>query len=329
MTSLELGSWYNRYYGVTHESGVDYIMIEDDFSAYDSTQGEGAHNLEMKFYNDILEKTSLDANLKKNIRVTLNNQNHTNGVGRCYKYSVPFTRKSGDQNTSVGNTTINFFVHYSAIQEWNLRHDKKLGGRVNDFKMLGLGDDNLMAVAIHKDWLQEFMGFVEKFIQDLGLKPKLACNVFPSYCSSYFMPVVLRDGSDSYVLAPAATKALTKMGWTLNSVSRKVGTTNRIWGNLHGIAAFKHLPLLRVFYQYYETLGIKAVKVFEWKAHDTSSDDLYTTHPDVMRWFTKLYDITESEVDELESYLKSSVTKYEGKPFVWSHDVFRKMLKLP
>lgn len=32
------------------------------------------------------------------------------------KYKTPYTRKSGDANTSVGNTFINMTVHYSMIR---------------------------------------------------------------------------------------------------------------------------------------------------------------------------------------------------------------------
>ncbi|APG76492.1 hypothetical protein 1 [Hubei tombus-like virus 33] len=327
-SSMELGAWFNKYYGQTHtKSKLKYIIMEDDFSSYDSTQGRGAHEMELQFYNDVIDKTTLDENLKKNIRLTLVNQGHTNGVGRAHKYSVPHTRKSGDQNTSIGNTVINFYVHYIAIQEWNKIHDRVNFGRVADFRMLGLGDDNLMAIAIEAEYKEEFMLFVEKIILSLGLKPKLACNKFPSYCSSYFMPVQLQNGLHSYVLAPSATKSLTKMGWTLKTTSKKDSVESRVWGNLHGIAAFKFLPLTRVLYKYYEGLNVKAVKNDEWKAHDTSACK-YSSHPDLLRWFSELYEITESEVTELESYLSSSVTKHKGKPFVWSHDVFRKMLKL-
>lgn len=56
------------------------------------------------------------------------------------KYTTPFTRKSGDANTSCGNTTVNMSATKFVYDNLNLYQDLQL--------CLLLGDDNLSVMDV-------------------------------------------------------------------------------------------------------------------------------------------------------------------------------------
>lgn len=333
MNPVEIGDWYLKYQqpfrmsitnkkGKTVNVGIPYIFIEDDFSSYDSTQGDGAYQVEMAVYNKALSSSNLDQGVINNILINLKEQAKTHGFGRFHEYTVPNTRKSGDQNTSVGNTLVNFFVHYVSLETWNVTH--KFKGRIHDYSMLGLGDDNLIAIALDHNYKQEFMAHTENVITSLGLKPKLVSNKYPTYCSSYFMPVEDMFGRKKYVLTPCVTRSLTKLGWSTNLL----GTTkpeSRMKGNMLGISAYGLCPIMRVLHEYYTKLDVKEDDDGEYRCYSREIPYVLRPSAKTIEWFCDVYHLTEAEVGELESFLKGSVEASGGKPFVWTHTLFRKM----
>jgi len=327
----DIGAWYHEYSnkiveidkkGVKHT--LSYSFIEDDFSAYDSTQGQGAYETEMEIYDHVLKTSTLDAGVKTNVKHNLHYQANTVGSSTFFNYSVPHTRKSGDQNTSVGNTLVNFFAHYVAIESWNMANKNKR--KIHDYSMLGLGDDNLIAMAVEPALLPEIMEHIRITIEELGLKPTLVNNKYPSYCSSYFMPVVNGAGLDTHVLVPSVTRSLTKLGWSTNPLL-KTTPLERMKGNMLGISMYRISPVMRIFYDYYTNLDVDGSVEYQYRSHELDSHSHNTISAKTMDWFADLYQISLAEISELESYLKSSVEKHEGRPFVWSHAVFRKMLE--
>jgi len=324
-TALDIGEWYNQVYQQEGSPGLQYIIMEDDFSSFDSTQGIGAMTAEHEVYDLILNKSTLDMRTKANIRLTLDREKMTHGKGSFYTYSNPATRKSGSQHTSPGNTIVNFKSHYYAIMEWNEKHRDQKHGKIMNFRMMGLGDDNVLAIAIEPEFYASWETFAEKLISSIGLKPKMARNKNTSYCSSYFMPIIKDDGSHSFLLVPSVTRVLTKMGWSLATMAKGFDKSTRVWGNLHGITSNQQMPVMRVFYEHFSKLGVKASYSNDYQAIDKKVHGYQPTR-DIEEWFSNLYNVTTAEVMELESYLKSSLTRYGKQPFAWSHPVFRKML---
>jgi hypothetical protein len=159
---VELGEWFNQ------RTLDGYTFYEDDFSEYDSTQGQGAHECEMAVYR-LYDPPSCAVNALKAQRTTV-------GFSKHFKYTCAFTRKSGDQNTSIGNTIVNFAAHVGAMAAYTAKTNRDV-----DYMMLGLGDDNLLAV---KNVGDDFCEFMDGYIRKLGLVPKFKKSVIPSYCSS-------------------------------------------------------------------------------------------------------------------------------------------------
>lgn len=297
-TPEELGEWFNK----ASEEGFSFY--EDDFSAFDSTQGAGAHFAEVSVYKLFGPDHVVDT--------VLNYQKKTVGISKFFRYKTKFTRKSGDQNTSVGNTIINFMVHLYAIHEYNSRGNNVV------FKMMALGDDNLLAV---KNAGSDFCSYIEQVIVRLGLRPKFKqCSKAPTYCSSVFLPVV--DGNrPTYVLVPELLRRLSKIGFTVKTLPRGVSPIARLKANELSMPNNRLLPVSRVFYNYYTSLSqIKADYDNDYRPHA-----IYTANFSVCErtfdWFTDVYGVSVDEINQLEDFLIKHLDSADGFPSVWNHPV--------
>jgi hypothetical protein len=328
-TPDQIGAWYHHYLNasfVKNDVKYKYIFLEDDFSAYDSTQGRGAYETECKVYELFKRRSGLDKGFLRNVTINTMYQAQTAGKGAFHKYTVPHTRKSGDQNTSVGNTIVNFLAHFAAIRKYN--KDKTLWKKIHDFSMLGLGDDNLIAVAVDEKCIDAVIASFTDTILSLGLKPTILRNKYPSYCSSYFMPLEAYNGQEVHVLTPSTVRSLTKLGWSVTALPRGVTSIARVKGNMLGLPMYQYSPVMRVFHQYYTSNKEVESEEKQYRSHRVEKIvGGYNCGKRTIDWFCDLYNISNSELDDLENYLKSSVEMYEGKPFAWTHEVFRKMAK--
>jgi hypothetical protein len=303
-TPEEIGDWYQDCLN------DGYTFYEDDFSAFDSTQGAGAHYAEVAFYKLF--------NPPIEVLFTLEQQKYTKGFSHYYKYETKYTRKSGDQNTSIGNTIINMMAHLWAIQLYNTRNpNHKL-----QFKMLALGDDNLMAVKNAGD---DFAQFINVQISKLGLQPKCFKSKFaPTYCSSVFVPVLDLNNKERYVLVPEVIRKLTKMSWTVTNVTKKESVTGRLKSNELSQINNSLMPVSRAFHNYYVNLSVQEARLARWETHKPYDSD-YHLGDNTREWFTAVYGVSWSEVQQLEDYLHSLLVKTNGKPCFWNHPIASQM----
>lgn len=301
-TPEQLGDWFQE----CKDDG--FIFFEDDFSAFDSSQGAGAHWAEVEIY----KLFGPDAD----VLYALQQQQHTVGYGHYFKYKTAFTRKSGDQNTSVGNTIINMVAHIWAINSYNLR------GNSVKYRMLALGDDNLLAVKNHGP---DFVTFINQQIQMLGLQPKFfQSTIAPTYCSSVFLPVREENGNERYVLVPEMLRRLTKIGWTITNVTGKETTQGRLKANEISQMNNSLMPVTRVFNQYYSSLQVASTRLSKWQAHDDYDSD-YICSDNTREWFTSVYGVPWSSVLQLENFLYEHLNNCGDRPSFWSHDVASEM----
>lgn len=275
-----------------------YHFIEDDFSSYDATQGAGCHLTELKFYHDFFQPNV-------DVSTMLKFQSRTVGYSKHFKYTCKYTRKSGDQNTSVGNTILNFIAHHYALSE--------LG--CEDYRMMAVGDDNLIAVKQQID-LSE-MGCI---IESLGLKPKLSQSVDrPSYCSGYFAPY-----KDTFLFMPTLFRRLSKIGFTVNKLPRNVSPTARMKGNMLSVPQFKVLPVFRVLYEHYNGLDVSPNYANEYE-YMNKRQDVEDRCPSTDEWFCNIYGITLPMLHDFESSLRNHLIKSNGQPSCFDHPTLRSM----
>lgn len=302
-TPDQLGDWY--HYVTTN----GYHIYEDDFTEYDASQGLGAWLCEEKFYSQF--------HLSEKERFALNEQRRTVGKGKYYKYSCSFTRKSGDQNTSLGNTYINVAVHCFALNQL----------KIVDYLMLAVGDDNILAVKGEKD---SFMNDMAKIVSDFGLKPKFSKNFVPSYCSGNFMPV-LRQGKPTHIFVPDLFRFLCKCGWTSGVMGKGETTDSRMKGNMLSQPAISLMPILRVLYQHYTGLKCCATydttKVYSVHCKQFDVKD-YESCSATYQWFTRAYELTYDECSVIEQFLAKHLVDSAGMPSAWGHHLVAKSYQL-
>jgi hypothetical protein len=165
----------------------------------------GAHQLEGAFYY----RAGLD-NFEA-AKYVFERQKQTVGfTAHGVKYKVPYTRKSGDPNTSCGNSIINAMCAKFIFS--NVLH---IGNH-----MLVQGDDNLIVVRklFSNSELREIEFQIRRWYQALGLVVKLKTSTRWSdveFCSALFWPV-----EGGFVLGPKPGRRLPKMGFSLKQLNK-------------------------------------------------------------------------------------------------------------
>ncbi len=227
-TAYETGSWMHDNYRLGD------LLVEIDFTQYDSTQGKDSHKFESNHYQQagIDKYTGASDVVKK--------QTHMRGfTGDGIEYFVPYGRNSGDPNTSVGNTT-----NTCSTTEYVMTEVFGEG----DFKIKGMGDDNITiipaALANGRD-LDEVRDQIVAEFAKFGFKAKVKLHTDVSraeFCSAAYWPAKV-DGEETFVMGPKPGRLLTKMGFTIKDLS-----LGEVKGMFQGYqASCGHVPVLRVY----------------------------------------------------------------------------------
>jgi len=234
-----LGDWRLQY------STDNVTIFEIDYSRFDAHQGQHCHDLEALYYRraGLNNHASADFVFKQ--------QNHTIGyLPRGTSYVVENTRKSGDPNTSCGNSIIN-----GSLTKYIFSKNGIEG------KMLVQGDDNLF-VTRQVFSLSE-MKNLEELIKNEYLKFGFVITLRVTsdwskaeFCSKVFWPVApvsvtnsqgkeIYYRPESYILGPKIGRALAKVGWSLKDLN-----PDQVYGKIAGMMAdFSAIPVLRTYVQ--------------------------------------------------------------------------------
>jgi hypothetical protein len=324
-TADRAGQWFDD-----HFVRDDYECVKNDYSQYDSTQGEGAHRCEIAFYNHFpMTAASAEA---------LEAQGFTKGYGRYHAYRCPFTRKSGDQNTSTGNSVLNFTGIGGAIAAFCEEF-----GVTCTFHMLGLGDDGLLAIKWFRNgfrvhglsahaapwmakWIESELGFVCK----MKAVPPTAAD----YCSGEFLPVLSR-GRQTHLLVPTVSRVLCKSFFTAKQVQGvKRGDDTGILQRLKGLALSTHawslVPILRVFFYYYGDLDVTAHDGLVRKKLSLGLKARLTNtglraYDRTLDWWEETYGGA-SEIQDVEQRLMTHLEETHGGPSFWADSAVTEML---
>ncbi len=249
LTGEDLGVWRSTF-------GNDEVtIIEIDHSRYDAHQGKYSVEFETKFYqaagsdNFPLVKQALDGS-----RLTSGYTSH--GV----KYSVPYTRRSGDPNTSCGNSLVNGatadYVLSKVCMELGLKTH-------NQMRMLVLGDDNLIVLPGRLTSDQKYVMRLRMMQVYLKLGYEITMKIHDEwsqaeFCSSLFWPV-----SDGFVLGPKIGRRLPKLGWSLSNLK-----PGEVKGMMLGMnKEFSAIPVVRHYPKHCLKL-LKYVKKIDYEDKD-------------------------------------------------------------
>jgi hypothetical protein len=203
LTPLNIGRWMT----VVMDTFGAPLFIEVDYVRWDAHLNPEALEIEHMMFASM--------GISGDARRALSCQRVTKGHSKHgLKYKVNATRKSGDPNTSVGNSLLNIAINASVF-------DTMFG--VGNYKLIVLGDDMLCAVDPKQAYLWNETTYVS-FMLSLGLEPEIKVhkdNYAASFCSSYFWPCETGILNTRYVLAQKPGRALSKFGYALGDATKK------------------------------------------------------------------------------------------------------------
>jgi hypothetical protein len=203
LTPLEVGYWMHY----TLQLWPNANFIETDYSRWDATLPFDALVVEHVLFEECF-------GLSGDALTMLRNQTHTRGYStRHLSYEVSATRKSGDPNTSCGNSLLNLGVNGLTLF--------RMFGEAH-VRLIVLGDDMLAAVD-PEVWSKWNAGDYIQSMIDYGLEPKLKVHEThwkASFCSSYFWPVETDLGPSRYILGQKVGRFMSKFGYAIGPVTR-------------------------------------------------------------------------------------------------------------
>jgi len=218
----DLGKWRKQF-------SDNCLIIEIDFSRFDSHVHKGSYDLMFHLYQKIGISNYQAA------RRAYKAQYHTKGRTRHgVRFEVNATRKSGDPNTSIDNSVINIVM---------LRHCMQSIGIT--CKILVCGDDCLIVCEDPLSAKNISVSDLCMRLRDLGYTAKIKLRdtwAEAEYCSGLFWPV----DETEFVHGPKIGRRLTKLPF----LHRKL-TNKQINGYiLNAKADCSLLPVLRVYYKH-------------------------------------------------------------------------------
>jgi hypothetical protein len=182
LTQRDLGRWMDI-------SVQDFnIFLEADFSRFDMHVNNQLLNIEYGFYNYLGCPSYLIDMFNKQKNALCKTRS---GI----EYQPVGTRKSGDPNTSIGNSLLNIALNVNYLKTLMI-----------PFRIIVLGDDTLIALQKTID-IEAYTNYMARF--GMVVKPKLHYGpARASFCSMWFYPTI-----KGFIAGPKPGRQLNKMGW--------------------------------------------------------------------------------------------------------------------
>lgn len=302
-TAEDHSAWFCR--AVDELGGADgLVAIYSDYSKYDMTQSPRCIVGEHRSYIELglLEHHELAGQILKGM---YRSQVRTSRWARTFfKFAVDGTRKSGDLNTSSGNSRTTGMVIGSFLKARGLRDHSRI---------VVLGDDNLALVS-RVAFDQAFTSFQDCIDQateeatKLGFKLKVGVTsnlLEAEYVSARFYPV-----GNSYVFGKKPGRTMCKVGCFMAKAGRP-DYNAYLKGTLQSLLpTSNHVPFLRVYVR--ELLdrleGVDAVTVTDhYKVRGT---EIHECDAETWTAFSALYGFGESEEKVFHNQLRSHIDRY-------------------
>lgn len=280
----QLGLWRAQF------GSEDVLILIMDQNRFDAHQQKEVHKVEDEMY--------VDAGIKKYSHAyeTFKAQKVTRGVtSHGVKYKVKNTRKSGDPNTSNGNSSISGLTIKTLMARFGFE------GR---FKAVVNGDDNLIVIRellSNKDVCRLVRCLRDAYF-DLGFDMDIKTTrtwAHAEFCSSLFWPV-----SGGYVLGPKIGRRLPKLGFSLQKLK-----PTQVKGMLVGLqreAGF--VPILGRYATWClsKMRKIKAKVVGNANLYKSLPTEIHTLNYETIQFFEERYELSFADTSiSFEGYLST------------------------
>lgn len=253
MTAEDLGRETSK---AEKRAGAHSMILETDMTTYDGTQKEMLAGAIMAWLWSLQPPHETWEAICTSVACT-------GSTGHGVKFYGDWTMKSGEGWTSCGNTYLNIIVQVMAITTWEFYKFVDMSNST----LFGLGDDNMtfisLIVPVTDDIRRSYVKWVERFLSDLGLIPKLKLKRMADveYCSGLFYQI--DDGT--LIWGPKPGRVLYKTGWVKaqgNTVKNIDGAMAELRGTINGLlTTVSHVPILAdLFYNLMQQLTDRNVK---------------------------------------------------------------------
>lgn len=309
-TTEVFNSWFS--YHLKRLGGLSNVLfLYADFSKYDVTQGETCIRDENRFYK-WLGIGKLVGGL-----AVLRSKLKTVGYGKGFKYTNPGMRKSGDNDTSSGNSRNTFMAFFSFLF--------MLGFVIfQHFAMAILGDDNMTIVnrsMVERIGKEKFVQLCTKHMSKLGYSVKVGLTNKPLSCE--FLSLRWYQVGNEYKIGKKPGRCLAKLGWFVYSVPRKqIDWLPLVKATMISfLPTSNHVPFLRIY------LKVILSHLVNVEACDLDTKDLFTKGKlydptfETYVQFHELYGLGKQEEDAFELLLTTGIKKYGLSCILFCPDV--------
>lgn len=291
--------WFNHH--IFRLGGIEnLIFLYADFSKYDVTQGVVCIRNENSFYR-ILGITRC-----KGGKDVLQSKLKTRGFGKGYKYSVDGLRKSGDNDTSSGNSRTTFGAFYSFFC-------KVLFVIFVDYAMALLGDDNMTILnrkLVDKYGRTKFIDDLQGHMRRLGFSVKVRLTTNP--LSAEFLSMRPYIVGDLYVFGRKPGRCLIKLGYFVYKTPRSAEDWLPLLKAtlISMLPTGNHVPFLRIYLKVLLSC-LTHVKAGKLDMQDLARQGkIYEATDETFAQFYELYQLTRQDESEFEKELIQGIRKY-------------------
>lgn len=234
-------------------------------------------------------------------------QNHVRG-GCSTKdgylpYSVRFTVKSGQNDTSFGNGLVNGGITFAVLNQLKLRAS-----------MIVAGDDLLVALYEKNVNVEAIIGLEKEY----GISPEAAVFHDPTHTS--FISGIFVHDSVRYHFVPSPGRLLHRLWWAVRAPDPR-HMASYVRGVAKGlIQVVSGLPILERLVGRFDSEGdvMKTDKGYLFRGAVCSF------HPGIRDHFIRRYGITHVELEAVENYLDS----LPAEPLILVHPVLDRIVEI-
>lgn len=282
LNAKRMGRWFDTV-------DDDWVYVEDDFTLYDSTEGAVMFAAMEKIL------IHLGASRYPFVLEAFRKQFETKGSGGGWKYSVPFTMKSGSSLTSVQNSCINALTHLFVYWKLGIPIDKEI------MQLIVNGDDNVLRIRRKYAHLVN-LERVRKIFRCLGLvaKPAVVDKHCVRFCGATPWPT-----ATGFVMGPDLARHLPRMGFSLYEQPDLSGWMYEVAEGYLNVT--RHVPIMRSFVDWHLAHNQPAVhrrNLDHLSCHLTSQVG-YEMVDETYVKLSKMYGITKLEAYNFDARLKT------------------------
>lgn len=238
---ISIGGWFKR-----HVMLGRCRWFNTDYKRFDASTARYLIELEADIYNAFCNDPNFRAWLIAQF-TTLGTIEIKDGKDILKViYGCDGTRKSGDQNTSIGNTMINVLVQVFALSKQYPNIIDLLNNE--EIALLVLGDDTVMVIHGdpngHKFNMQTHVNVSTQLGLQMDIEERHEYDV--SFCSSYFVPAKV-NGEESYILTQKLGRNLSRSYTT--EINYGKSTKPWIKSNAYAYSQdYRHIPAMYNFH---------------------------------------------------------------------------------